>query len=297
MSQKLMGATWMLFKQFTLFNLPLESFARLQFHLWSRLRCLFMILLLLSGQAAYGYEGPTGLPRTPIPAPPLPAADLSTPDPTDKKREKYDELKENIDRLGQLLRQKQLQSQHRSQPSLDTLEPSQSVTETDITSPDATLRPPSELAAPMDSLDVVEPTFPRDSVSGQQEQSDNIDSTVTYYGEVDRLALAASLFADGQFEQCLQTLEELRAHSLSEEDLQWRTFLQAGCLRSLGMTDEAKRLYRKLVTADPKSWLGNYSAWWIDEMGERERLQLELQQLTVSLEQWKVEIDGMLQHE
>lgn len=203
-----------------------------------------------------------------------------------QKQRKYDEIRERIKEL-------QTEWEPRRQTSvIPVVQP-----ETPATAPSPTERlpvGPSENSS-NDSQPAIEPDPPVPNVPEEDTppQSPLLNPLQPIDGPIDRLALASSLFANGDYELCLQTLRELG--SVPDGSAHWVTFLEAGCLRQLDETEEAQRRYRRIVAASDSDWLGELSAWWLDELHEKQELQRRLTQFKSSLDQWEEVVNELTQ--
>lgn len=116
---------------------------------------------------------------------------------------------------------------------------------------------------------------------------------ITVEGAVDRFALAESLFATGETELCLSTLDLIHSQSLSRENQLWATYLRACSLRKLGRVGEAQKHYRQLVTDQDSSWIGELARWWLDDIEERSRLTSDVKRLKETIKAWEAEVDQL----
>ncbi|MEW4490332.1 hypothetical protein AB1L42_19760 [Thalassoglobus sp. JC818] len=231
--------------------------------------------------------------RSNVPTPPEPGLtglqplEMDDADVRDQKHEKFTELRDRIEQLGELLRL------HRSASSKGTIENLPAAVGEGF---------PEALPNPREDQTPDETGGSREEAFGEQKNSPLQGSRVegeakrdgSVDGAIDRVALASSLFASGEYETCVQTIQSIDFAAHRTEIRRWLTYLHAGCLRKLGSDDESKRFYRKIVTEDPEDWLGNQSRWWIDQMSEKSELERNLHALTQSLDQWRIEVDGLL---
>lgn len=110
-------------------------------------------------------------------------------------------------------------------------------------------------------------------------------------GPIDRLALATSLYATDQFRECLKILEAVELRPLSVEDRQWHDYLGASCHRKLGDRSEAEAGYRSVLQRSSSTWVSAAARWWLGHMDEITQLELKIQQVEVTIENWRKEID------
>lgn len=112
-------------------------------------------------------------------------------------------------------------------------------------------------------------------------------------GPIDRFALATSLFGTGEFEVCLQVLQETDRSVLPRPDQVWAQYLEAGCHRKCGRIEEAKVVYRRILAEKDADWVGVLARWWLDNLEEKARLQADVARLTETLTAWEKEIETL----
>lgn len=110
-------------------------------------------------------------------------------------------------------------------------------------------------------------------------------------GPIDRLALATSLYATDQFRECLKILEAVELRPLSVEDRQWHDYLAASSYRKLGDQAEAEDHYRSVLQRSTSTWVSTAARWWLGHMDEITQLELKIQQVQNTIENWRKEID------
>ena len=158
--------------------------------------------------------------------------------------------------------------------------------------PDATPTPdrvliPLRPGAPAPAFPPRLPTTVGGPVTPEPENTIPTESALN--GQVDRMALANSLYATGQFEQCLQTLDAVLDSSLTPDDKLWKVYLRASCHRSLNNTQEAVRIYRTIASGPETAWTHDLALWWLDHLSERDELIKQTELLRTVLTEFKKE--------
>lgn len=112
-------------------------------------------------------------------------------------------------------------------------------------------------------------------------------------GPIDRFALASSLYATGHFRECLQVIDAADQATLNLYETRWLEYLKAGCLRQLGNSELAQRIYRRLVTDESSDWIAEISRWWLDQIQHRQTLQADYSKLASAINQWEQAVDEL----
>ena len=198
------------------------------------------------------------------------------------KQEKYDEIERRLNQLTDIWRSRQQDVPDRPDvlKSLET-DPEESDWTPPIVDNQSTQIPPGA-------------TGEKQNADRQTTESDpsKTKTVEPIKGAIDRVSLASSLFANRDYEACLQTLEAIESPNPSQTH--WLTYLRAGCLRQLGDLEESQRQYRHIVAAEDSEWLGELAAWWLDQLTEKRKLRVKLDQVQVALEQWRIEVDELV---
>jgi hypothetical protein len=95
----------------------------------------------------------------------------------------------------------------------------------------------------------------------------------------DRVSIADNLFAAGETVSAAQIYKEIPLTELSRTESGWVRFQLANCHRRLGQTDDAKKLYRRIVSDPSLGWLQDLSKWWLDALDQRDALTKERQRI------------------
>lgn len=235
------------------------------------------------------------------PAPIPKVADHEPANLEQQKKDKYDEIRRRLRELEQIWNERESVGN----PNLNNHHPSETVQELDsqeTESPISTVDPPvpalptSTENPPAMPINDPEPVSTTDDAILPDSQEQQLQVT----GKIDRYSLSTSLFASGQYERCLQTLAEIDLEEFHASRRHWLRFVKASCLRELGQVEAAQQIYRQLVNIDPDStgefdadeadWLDQLAAWWLDQINQRTRLEKQITDLDLALDQWKDEV-------
>ena len=200
----------------------------------------------------------------------------------EQKHQKYDEIRRRLDHLSAEWQKHRPETVNAAEPEA-------------IEGPDELSVP---LPLPVENGDQIDQRAPQPQPVADDELMPEVPtekfpsrSPEPVNGPIDRQALASSLFANGNYEACLQTLQDVQTPSGIAAH--WVMYLEAGCLRKLGESEEAQRRYRRIVAASDSEWLGDLSAWWLDQLHEKQQLQAKRDDFTKSLEQWEKVVDEL----
>ncbi|SFI37119.1 tetratricopeptide repeat protein [Planctomicrobium piriforme] len=112
-------------------------------------------------------------------------------------------------------------------------------------------------------------------------------------GPIDRFALASSLFGAGDLEACLNVLRQTNLKELSREDQIWSEYMQASCHRRAGRYDQARQMYRGILSYPEADWVGELARWWLDNLEAKQKLLADTQRLNATLTAWETEIAAL----
>ncbi|WP_437191307.1 tetratricopeptide repeat protein [Planctomicrobium sp. SH527] len=111
-----------------------------------------------------------------------------------------------------------------------------------------------------------------------------------FSGQVDRFALANSLFGTGDVESCLKVLEQTDFSHLTREEQVWSMYMQGCCHRRAGRIDEARKLYRGVIAQPEADWVKEQAHWWLSNLDSKSKLQGDIQRLNTTIKAWETEI-------
>jgi|GEM_PF-2459991 len=112
-------------------------------------------------------------------------------------------------------------------------------------------------------------------------------------GPIDRFGLACSLFGTGDTEACLKVLLQTDHTVLTQENRAWSEYMQACCHRKAGRGDEAREIYRRLVTRGDPDWIATLARWWLDNIDAKNKLKADREQLNQTLSAWEKELESL----
>jgi hypothetical protein len=112
-------------------------------------------------------------------------------------------------------------------------------------------------------------------------------------GPIDRFGLACSLFGTGDTEACLKVLLQTDHTILTQENRAWSEYMQACCHRKAGRVDEAREIYRRLVTRGDPDWMATLARWWLDNIDAKNKLEADREQLNQTLSAWEKELESL----
>lgn len=101
---------------------------------------------------------------------------------------------------------------------------------------------------------------------------------------IDRIALADSLFGNGQSDLALQAYGSIDLLKQPVADRYWIEYQIANCHRRLGNLAEAQQRYRRLAGLVDAGWCAAHARWWLDALNTRETLQRDLSTISATLE-------------
>lgn len=110
-------------------------------------------------------------------------------------------------------------------------------------------------------------------------------------GPIDRIALATSLYATGQYRECLTILKESDDAESDSEAKDWAGYLGASCYRQLGNLTEAESRYRNLLDKKHTAWIAAASLWWLDHLSDQQQLTAKIEEVKTTTAAWKAELD------
>jgi hypothetical protein len=109
-------------------------------------------------------------------------------------------------------------------------------------------------------------------------------ATETLVGaSIDRMALADSLFGNGQSDLALQAYSSIELLKQPVADRYWIEYQIANCHRRLGNLAEAEQRYRRLAGLVDAGWCAVHARWWLDALSTRAALQHDLDAIRTSL--------------
>lgn len=112
-------------------------------------------------------------------------------------------------------------------------------------------------------------------------------------GQIDRFALANSLFGTGDVESCLKVLEQTDFSVLTREEQVWSMYMQACCHRRAGRIDDARKLYRGVIAQPEADWVKEQAHWWLNNLDSKSKLQGDIQRLNTTIKAWETEIASL----
>jgi len=125
--------------------------------------------------------------------------------------------------------------------------------------------PPQPLADVLPDVPPVWDRVPRPSASAGKE----LVAVPITDEPVDRLGLADSLFATGEFQLALEIYTGLSATNRPSDQKVWAEHQTAACHRQLGNDVEAETHYRRIAGNDHAGFLAENARWWLTVMGQR----------------------------
>ncbi|MBL8851694.1 MAG: hypothetical protein JNG89_18580 [Planctomycetaceae bacterium] len=102
--------------------------------------------------------------------------------------------------------------------------------------------------------------------------------------QIDRLALADSLFATGQSDLALQAYDSIELMKLAAADRYWIEYQIANCHRRLGNKPEAEQRYRRIAGLIDGGWCATHARWWLDALAKKADLERDLEQIKLTLQ-------------
>lgn len=112
-------------------------------------------------------------------------------------------------------------------------------------------------------------------------------------GEVDRLALATSLYGAHDWDGCLHIIAETELTGRSREDQLWAEYLEACCRCKQGQLDESQAIYRRILAEPDAGWIGELARWWLEHLNERTRLKSDLDRLSTTMSNWEQVVESL----
>jgi hypothetical protein len=109
---------------------------------------------------------------------------------------------------------------------------------------------------------------------------------------VDPLELGFSLFATGEIQMALKSLESVDATVTNPVDRQWLDYVRAGCLRLGGQRDRAEGLYREMIASSQEGFPVSAAEWWMTWLQRRKQLEADSRQVVEAIDQWQAKLAG-----
>ncbi|MEZ6064987.1 MAG: hypothetical protein R3B90_04615 [Planctomycetaceae bacterium] len=147
---------------------------------------------------------------------------------------------------------------------------------------------PATTAAPSTPADATDNAAPVAAPSA----ADSAALPAVVPGEVDRLALADSLFAAQQISAAYDIYQALQTASFTPEEQFWILSQRAACLRRSGDDAAAEKLYREIIAGNSEGWLGDSARWWLTTVDVRRRLEANSAKLADILDTLSAEADN-----
>lgn len=140
--------------------------------------------------------------------------------------------------------------------------------------------PPSTLHLPPSTNTAVPPAQPPapPSPTASVKQPNDAPKVVTD-APVDPLALAQSLFRNGDYAAALDAYRKLDKDDHKPEERAAIQYMMACCLRKLGKVDEASAAYREVANTPGNDFLAENAQWYLRIMKERRELEAQLEEL------------------
>lgn len=140
--------------------------------------------------------------------------------------------------------------------------------------------PPTDLRTTPETLNA-ESTATRSVMPGMPESLPLLDEPA------DIFELANCAFDVGEIDFALRLYDSPELKLQDPNDLSWRDYFVAGCLRVQGKFPEAEAAYRNVVKANKDSRAGTSATWWLNYMKSKQELNGAMQELQAQLDHYK----------
>lgn len=233
----------------------------------------------------FDVHGPVTVPPAPLPSPAQGGAMRDAPLlPFRKIEELEHEKQDRFAELGELIRDLR-----------DHLEESRTV----ASQAEAAELPPVDptFVSPVESPDDLsgsEPTSAREidpEVSSGRSSVAPASAAPVVDQPVDRVALADSLFAVGEYGFALDAYQQVETAELNAATQLWLHYQTACCLRRMGRTADAAREYRRVTAIADAGRVAEQSRWWLSVIDSRKELTDRIGRLRAAINALEGETD------
>jgi hypothetical protein len=233
---------------------------------------------------------PAETPSAPEALPPLPSVKQEEPRPAidydAETQRRVERLRQQLDQLRHHLSERRTETvpaeppapkAHEAAPSKESdphSAPHSEAPDHQVESVPSTDSPEVEHGAQEPNVPATEPHPPTAPPSKAASLIKGLPASST-----DRVSIADNLFAAGEIVTAAQIYREIQLKELSRSESGWVRFQIANCHRRLGQTEDARKIYRRLVAEPALGWLQDMSKWWLDALDQRDALLKDQQRI------------------